>query len=111
MQYLSVQIVRFLDSRQPGWVACEFTDAAGRCHTLEDKVPMFAGATLDAKAAYPKPGFVRCEEMRRWRDERGREVVRISTMRPDGLASTEGVSEFTVLCSLVGRPTESGASL
>jgi hypothetical protein len=101
VHYLSVQIVRFLDERQPELVACEFTDAEGRCHTIEDKVPLFSGETVSARMAFPRPGILRCEELQRWRDAKGRELVRISTGRPDGVASTEGISEFTVLARLV----------
>jgi hypothetical protein len=42
-----VQIVRFVADSQPGFVACELLDAAGRRHTLVDKVPIFTTAPLD----------------------------------------------------------------
>jgi hypothetical protein len=37
---LAFNIVRWLDDSFLGFVACEFTDAAGRVHTIEDKVRM-----------------------------------------------------------------------
>jgi hypothetical protein len=106
VQYLNVQIVRLLGTGQPGWAACEFTDAEGRRHTLEDKIPSFSGEPAGAKMAFPRPGIVRCEELQRWRDAKGRELVRVSTSRPDGVVSTEGLSEFTVLARLVTSATE-----
>jgi hypothetical protein len=106
MHYLSVQIVRIVDESQPGWVACEFTDAEGRRHTFEDKVPLFSEETLLAKLSLPRPGIVRCEELQRWRDAKGRELVRVSTSRPDGMESTEGLSEFTVLAKAVSSALE-----
>jgi hypothetical protein len=93
---LAVQIVRFVDDTQPGVVAAEFVDAIGRCHTLIDKVPIFSEARLDAASAYPQPGAVRCEVLLRKKDAQKREIVRISTLRPDSIKSTEGLSEFEV---------------
>jgi hypothetical protein len=106
MHYLSIQMVRFVNERQPGLVACEFMDADGRKHTLEDNVPVFSAETLNPRMAFPRPGIVRCEELQRWRDAKGRELVRVSTGRPDGVVSTEGLSEFTVPAQLVSSTEE-----
>ena len=94
---LAVQITRFADECQPGIVSCEFTDAEGRCHTVIDKVPIFTCEPLDAGSTYPQPGIVRCTVLHWWRDPGGREMVSISTARPDGMNSTEGLSDFVVL--------------
>jgi hypothetical protein len=95
---LAVQIMRFLGyDPQPGIVACEFADAEGRVHTLIDKVPIFSTETIDADSIYPLPGHASCEVLERWRDVRGCELVRVSTARPWGIESTEGLSEFVVL--------------
>lgn len=97
---LAVRIVRYLgDEPQPGLVAAEFTDAAGRCHTLIDKVPIFCDADLDAASAYPREGGAACEVLARWEDAHGRALARISTVRPDGIESSRGVSEFVVLAA------------
>ena len=95
-QNLSVEIVRFVDNWQPGWVACEFLDAENNRHTLVDKVPMFTDELLASKSAYPRPGAVRCEVLQRWQDVRGRELARVSTERPDTVESAEGRSQFVV---------------
>jgi hypothetical protein len=55
-QNLFVQIVRFVDDRFPGWVACEFNDAASVLHVLIDKVPIFTTEVLDADSSFPQPG-------------------------------------------------------
>jgi hypothetical protein len=94
---LAVQIVRFVDDAQPGVVAAEFVDAVGRSHTLIDKVSIFSEAMLNAASAYPQPGAARCEVLIRKLDAQKREIVRISTLRPDAIESTEGLSEFEVL--------------
>lgn len=101
LDHLVVQIVRFVDDAFPGWVACELEDAKGRRHTLIDKIPIFTDMVLDATNAYPKMGSVRCEILAQWKDASGRELLRVSTVRPDGIASTEDLSEFVVQLSQV----------
>jgi hypothetical protein len=96
---LAVQIVRFVDDTQPGVVECEFIDASGRRHTLRDKVPIFSQGFLDASSDYPQPGVADCEVLERWKDEQGREVARITTVRAFDIESIEGLSEFVVLSS------------
>jgi hypothetical protein len=101
MERLSVAIMRFVDDYQPGVVMCQFADAEDRLHTFIDKAPMFSSELLDAASVYPQSGITRCEVLTRWRDQRGRELVRISTARPDAIESTEGLSEFVVLSTQV----------
>jgi hypothetical protein len=101
MVSLAVQIVRFVDEAFPGFVACEFTDASGRHHTLIDKVPIFSTELLDSSTKYPQDGVVRCEVLSRWRDHDNRELLRITIARPDGVESTDGMSEFVVFSSQV----------
>ena len=101
MQNLPVRIVRFVGNHKPGWVACDLVDAEGRRHVFIDKVPIFTIEPLDAGSDYPKPGIVRCKVLKRWQDEKGLELVRVSTTSPDGVESTEGLGEFTVLADLI----------
>ena len=97
MENLAVEITRFVDDHQPGWVECEFVDAAGSRHILVDKVPILSLESLDATSNYPRVGFARCEVFHRWKDDRGRKLARISIASPDGIESTQGLSEFVVL--------------
>jgi hypothetical protein len=92
--YLAVQIVRFVDDRFPGWVECQFTDAAGRVHTLVEKYPIVTAEMLDAGSQYPQRGAVQCEVLERSEDGRGRKLMRI---RMPGIETNEGLSEFIVL--------------
>ena len=101
MHNVAVQIVRFVDSGFPGWVECELVDAAGCRHILKDKVPIFTVEDLDADSKYPTPGFVACEVVERYRNEKGQELVRVSTVTPYDIESIEGVSEFIASASLV----------
>jgi hypothetical protein len=95
-QNLFVQIVRFVDDRFPGWVACEFEDATSVRHVLIDKVPIFTTEALDAGSSFPQPGCSPCEVLARWQDTQGRKLVRVTIARPVGMESTEGLSEFVV---------------
>lgn len=95
---IPVQIVKFIDASFPGFVECEFVDAKGRKHLLVDKVPIVTTKLLDASSAYPTGGIVRCEVLDRL-DDGNRQLVRITTARPDGVESTEGLSEFVVVAS------------
>jgi len=101
MHNVTVQIVRFLDHSFPCWVECELIDAFGRCHILRDKVPIFTAEALDADSKYPTPGLVPCEVVDRYQNEKGQELVRVSTVKPCDIESTEGICEFTVSASLV----------
>jgi len=101
MHFVSVQIVRFVDNGFPGWVECEVIDAEGRRHTLRDKVPIFTAELLDADSKYPTMGAVPCEVLGRYQDEKGRELAHVSTKNPCDIESAEGLSEFTVLASIV----------
>ena len=96
MPTLRVQIVRFTDASQPGWVECALRDASGRQWLLSDKVPVFTAAHLDESSTYPQPGSVDCEILREWTDEQGRQRCVISTDRPWGLAATGGETQFEV---------------
>ena len=96
LRNLAVQITRFVDNHQPGWVICEFTDAQGSRHTFVEKVPVLTSEDLRAGTIYPRPGSLPCEILARWQDSAGTELVRISTARPLDDKSAEGLSEFVV---------------
>jgi hypothetical protein len=101
LDQLAVQIVRYVDHAFPGWVACVFEDAEGRRHELIDKVSIFSDVMLDETSMYPQAGGARCTILGRWSDFNSRKLVRVSTIKPDGIESTEGLSEFVVLSTQV----------
>ena len=68
MPSLRVEIVRYTDDSQPGWVECRFRDLAGGIHTFVEKVPIVTAEHLDAESLYPRPGLVACEVLSRSRD-------------------------------------------
>ena len=102
---LTIEIVRFVDSHQPGWVETQFFDTKGRCHKIIDKVPMFVDSTaaLDEDSVYPQPGVVVCEVLSTSTDESGRTVAHITIARPYSMESTDGLVEFDVWSSQVLR--------
>jgi hypothetical protein len=94
---LAVQIMKFVDADQPGWVACVFTDAQRRNHTLVDKIPVFTTSDLDSGSQYPQTGVADCQIISRYRDSEGGQLARIDTNKAFGIESTQGLSEFVVL--------------
>jgi hypothetical protein len=107
MLIISVQIVRFTDASQPGWVECVLRDTSGREWLFADKIPIFTDATLDANSSYPQPGVIACEIVRQWTDEHGRRRCTISTARPWGMEAKDGETQFEVfsdqIATLTGR--------
>lgn len=101
-QNLAVQIVRLVQDGFPGWVECQFNDAAGRVHTVVDKVPVLTTEVLDADSQYPRPGEIQYEVLGRTRDIARGKVVHITT---PGIESTEGLSEFVAPALQLPAPT------
>jgi hypothetical protein len=91
---LAVEIVKFVDAHQPGWVESQFADANGVRHKIIDKVPTFTAKPLEESSRYPQPGSAPCEVLAQWQDDGKRKLVRIAT---PGIESTDGLSEFIVL--------------
>src|SRR5262249_11063227 len=88
---VKVQIVRYTDDSQPGWVECHLTDTHGRRWSFVEKVPVVTTATLDASSVYPQPGVIACEVV-----GQASGVVRIDTTRPWAVESVEGETRFEV---------------
>lgn len=96
MDGVRVEIVRYLDDAQPGWIECALTDAAGRRWAFFEKVPVVTAEPLDAASAYPAAGVIACEVVWREIDAAGCGVAKVDTSRPFGVASTDGESRFVV---------------
>lgn len=91
---LPVTILRLVDDGFPGWVECQFTDAAGSLHTIVDKYPLLTPEILEPGSQYPQPGAIPCEVLSNIDDSGGGELVNI---RMPGIESTVSLSEFVVL--------------
>lgn len=99
MTGLDVEIVRFVDSHQPGIVECSMTDAGGAKHLFVEKVPVVTQEDLTQNSSYPRRGVFACDVLRRWRDSNGREIATVNTEKPWGIKSTDGQTQFEVLVS------------
>ena len=93
---ISVEITRFVDDHQPGWVECNLVDAQGKKHLFIEKAPVVSLEDLDAGSSYPRVGIIGCEVIERKRVD-GRDVVKIKTEKPWGIESVEGQASFDVL--------------
>lgn len=96
MYTINVEIVRFTDPHQPGWVECILRDALGHEWTIMEKVPVVSDAPLDVTSIYPQQGEVACELVEQWTDEQGRTRCIIDTERPWGIEAENGVTRFEV---------------
>src|SRR5688572_20688368 len=101
MHTVGIQIVRFVDASQPGWVECVLRDAWDREWEFVDKVPIFTDVPLDESSVYPQAGVIACEISREWRDAHGREIRTIDTSRPWGVEARSGEIQFDVLAEQI----------
>jgi hypothetical protein len=101
MVTVPIQIVRFVMEHQPNIVECVLTDASGRRWHFFDKSALFTETYLDQKSAYPLPGVLGCEIVRKWTDEKGRSVVTIDTERPWAISAATGETRFDVFADQI----------
>ncbi len=100
---MAVQIERFVDEYQPGFVECRLVDAEGHPHLFIEKVPIVSADDLWSNSTYPVAGAIACEIEAEWTDHEGRNLVRVSTEKPWSVESTSGITRFVVLSSQVVR--------
>jgi hypothetical protein len=81
---------------QPGLVEVSLTDARGKQWRFIDKAPIFSCDVFSAETAYPIDILIGCEELLRHVSPDGHDIVTVSTARPWGLETDDGVSEFEV---------------
>ena len=103
MTEVSIEITRFVDEEQPGFVESVLIDAQGRSHTFVEKAPVVTGQQLRPDSKYPVAGFIACVIEAELTDSSGRALASICTERPCRLESTTGETRFVVLASQVTR--------
>ena len=104
MPALSVEISRFVDDSNPGFVECLLVDALGRSHLFVEKVPIVSTEDLWSTSVYPRPGVIACAVEAEWKDGAGQSLARVSTELPWHVESTTGQTQFIVFASqLVDR--------
>ncbi len=94
MPHILVEIVDFVDSSQPGWVAGTFRDAEGQLHRIIDKIPLFTDANLWSDSVYPQPGIIECSVVERIPTPSGN-LVRIN-IEPYHYELTDEKAEFVI---------------
>jgi hypothetical protein len=98
MLAIKVEISRFVDDHQPGFVECWFEDVRGVRHFFVEKVPVLTSAYLDATSVYPADGFIDCELVEH-PNNRDVDIRTVSTRHPWDIESTEGLFRFDVQSS------------
>lgn len=99
MPALLVEISRFIDEHQPGFVECTMVDAFGQSHSFQEKVPIVSTEDLWSSSTYPRAGSIRCAIEEEWSDAEGRQLIRVNTEHPWGVESMTGQRQFTVFSS------------
>jgi hypothetical protein len=95
----TIEVSRFVNKDQPGFVECVLIDAAGTRHLFIEKGPIVSDEDLWSTSDYPCSGAIPCVIESEWRDEDGRAVARIDTNQPLDVESTTGRTKFVVLYS------------
>jgi hypothetical protein len=93
---LSIQIDRFVDDHQPGFVECSLIDAHGTRHLFLEKVPVVTAEHLWSDSTYPSPGVIACRIERELKDQTGQTLLQVNTELPWHVESTTGETRFVV---------------
>lgn len=97
MTSVAVRVVRFVEDGAPALVEFHLVDATGRLHQFIDKTPMLeSGDELADTATYLIDDWIRCEIEEAWTDSSGRELVRVTTKRPDCVMADDDQTVFVV---------------
>jgi hypothetical protein len=97
MVALPVTIERFVDDEFPGVVECVLVDSDDCAHRFVEKAPVVSTVDLSFDSIFPQPGHIACLIQDEWTDKRGRQLVRVDTVKPWGIESTTSETTFTVL--------------
>ena len=66
MPAIAIQILRFVDEHQPGWVECVLVDSLGDRHLFVEKAPVVSKENLSSNSSYPCSGTIDCEIEEEW---------------------------------------------
>jgi hypothetical protein len=101
MHVLLVQIDRFVDEHQPGFVECSLIDSSGKTHLFLEKVSVVTSSDLWSGSQYPQPGVIACQVERKLQGPEGETLVQVNTELPWHVESTAGETWFIVRASQV----------
>jgi hypothetical protein len=92
-----LQVLRTVDEHAfPRWVEFMLRDANGLEWTFVEKEPMICREPLEINAEFPLSGFLKCQVVKKWVDERGMGRCAIDTEFPFGIESRQGETRFEV---------------
>jgi len=95
---IQVSIDKITDySNYPGWVECSFYDAWNNRHLFIEKIPVVTELELTPDDLFPQMIFIKCTKVKQWEDDMGREIIRATTERPNGIETIDGECEFDFL--------------
>ena len=83
MTHAKIEITRFVDDAQPGWVEAVMVDAWKQKWTFVQKIHSFTDDDLDSESDYPIQGYLECAIVGSYldRDERLVAVIRAADER------------------------------
>jgi hypothetical protein len=92
---VKVEITRYVDASQPGFVECRLIDAWDNQHLFIEKVPAITLENLNASSTYPQSGIIACQIVER-KQVSGREILKIETETSWHVESISGETCFDV---------------
>jgi hypothetical protein len=95
MKAIKIEILRKISDDFPGFVECRFFDASGKEHRFQEKIPVVT-ETYNENGDEPQYGMITCEVNKEWKDANNRIVCNVSTEKPWGIETTEGLDEFDI---------------
>lgn len=95
MFQIEISIDRVTDySSYPGWVECSFYDVYNNKHTFIEKIPAITSLDITPESSFLQKDFIRCKLMKKKKDSAGRKIFTVSTKKPDGIETADGLTEF-----------------
>ncbi|WP_276371744.1 hypothetical protein [Chryseolinea sp. H1M3-3] len=92
---IKVTITKYIsDEPQPGMVEGKFKDAWANEFIMVAKTAILSSESLGHDSKYPRDGFIACEIVEKWTDEKGRRLVRIDLDSPWGVETIDGLTKF-----------------
>ncbi len=93
-----VQITQIINTSMfPIVVECVFYDAWGKEHFVQEKLSVLSTKNIITEEDLPCEGVIACELVKDWQDETGRNIITVTTLKPWGIETVNGVTEFDLL--------------
>ncbi len=98
---IRIEITRWVDSDQPGWVECRLVDASDREWLFTEKVPVVTAAPVASTSSFPQPGVIACQILEKRSAPDGREIITVDTGLPWGVAARSGETQFEIFAAQI----------